>query len=262
MDATPRPEELEGPVDDVDRWYVHRHTLNPTAGTVLTGPATRLSLTPLAAGGLRADFELERGRDPIVLHRNLIGVESYRGSGEHHYARIVHVENRALGVHVLVGHVTAQSAPKFGVRDVFVASRDERAIRPKLGDQTFPAPMRLLLYDNLRHDTAGAIKLLPSARDASQFEIFLEGEPRGYEIEFHQLPSGGLEFRHSVRKGHTIGGLVLPSAREGQRLVLLCFRHLHDEHVHSTVPEPGGDPTGDVPGHPACTTVYAGDGPV
>lgn len=59
----------------------------------------------------------------------------------------------------------------------------------------------------------------------------------------------------------SIGGLVLPLAQEPQRLLLLCFRHRHSEHVHSTVPPGARDPLGDIPGHPACTTVYVANEP-
>jgi hypothetical protein len=245
MDAMAR--QADSP-KQADRWLVHRHTLDPEKGTVLADSLTALSLEGADAGGFTAEFALARGRDPIALRRNLIGAESYHGWGQGHHARVIHLEVPGQGLQVLVGHVTADVAPKFGVRDLFVATRQQRKVRPDIGAHEFPAPLGIPLCDHLPHDTAGAIKL-------SRDQLVLEGD-QGYAIALDELPTGGYEFRKSENRDLSIGGVVLPLDQETGRLLLLCFRHRHCEDVHSTVPQGADDPVGDIPGHPACTTVY------
>ena len=83
---------------------------------------------------------------------------------------------------------------------------------------------------------------------------------RGYTIGLEELSTGGYQFRTKVSDDLSFGGLVLPLDQKTGRLLLLCFRHRHDESVHSTVPEGADGPLGDIPGHPACTTVYFASG--
>lgn len=123
MNAQTRQADSPKPAD---RWLVHRHTLDPEKGLVLAGSLTELSLTRADAGGFTAEFALARGRDPIALRRNLIGVESYHGRGQVHHARVIYVENLGAGLQTLVGHVTAYALPEFGVRDLFIATRETR----------------------------------------------------------------------------------------------------------------------------------------
>jgi hypothetical protein len=246
MDAMARQADSPKPADT---WLVHRHTLDPKKGLVLDGSVSELSLTRADAGGFTAQFALARGRDPIALRRNLIGVESYHGRGQVHHARVIHVEVPGQDLQALVGHVTAYVPPEFGVRDLFIATREKRTIRPVISAHEFPAPLRIPLFDHLPHGRARAIRL-------SKDRLVLEDEQPGYAIGLDELPTGGYQFRTRLNNDLSIGGLVLPLDQETGRLLLLCFRHNHSEQVHGTVPRAAYRPVGDIPGHPACTTVY------
>jgi hypothetical protein len=251
MDAIAR--QADSP-ESADTWFVHRHTLDPEKGSVLNGSVSQLSLTRADAGGFTAEFALARGRDPIVLRRNLIGGESYHGRGQDHHARVIYFEDLGQGLQVLAGHVTACVPPEFGVRDLFIATREKRNLLPLISVHQFPAPLRIPLFDHLPHGKAGTIRL-------SKDLLALEDEHPGYSIGLVELPTRGYEFRTKVSDDISVGGLVLPLVQATQGLLLLCFRHSHSEAVHSTVPPGGHGRLGDIPGHPACTTLYVAHEP-
>jgi hypothetical protein len=235
-----------------DTWFVHRFTLDPKKGSVLRGDETTLALTG-ECGGFRAEFELARGEDPIQLCRNLIGSESYRGRGDLHYARVVHLAE----LDALFGHVTANA---IDVRDLFVAIRNRRVDTPRISDHCFPTPWELSLYDHQQHQIGDRIWL--RLKKPSGYEVEIKG--KWYPVDLQPVCTGGLAFR-KVTDGPegaiTIGGLVLPLDKEAKHLVLLCFHHHHSEAVHSTRTR-DGDTVGDVAGHPACTTAYAAYAPL
>jgi hypothetical protein len=230
------------------KWFVHRYTLTEGIDKgVLRVPVSTLTLQAVR-DYFAATFDLLRGPVRFLLtpQPHSRPPEAFYGAGsiddEPYHGRIVLVDDPTLGLKALVGHVSRQD--DHTVRDLFVATRQERPRRPEVKKPyRFDTGLTIPLQDCEPHGKAGI-------RELSDHHLLIDADRYGIKLADHD--TGGLGFRTVVEDNvHSVGGLVLPLDNASQHLVVVCFRHRHAHGSHPT------DPVGDVPGHPMCTAVHA-----
>jgi hypothetical protein len=247
----------------IDRWFVYPHSIKPGQEIlrVCSTPSCPAQLRiSHKEGSFKADFDLETGEvASILLERNLLDVASYSGegaSGDRRYGcRVVAIDEPDLGLRALVGHVSRIDREDPGHRDIFMATRERRTVRPSVaGAYQFSNRMKVPLYDHQPPARGDLIQL-------SERLIFVEQQ--AYEIQLTPGPSQTLWFTARAEKPQRqLGGLVLPLslAQPEQHLLMVCFHHLHTQERHLAAGD-DGEKSGQA-GHPICTSLFGAYAPL